>query len=70
MSRSNTQRRAIQTFTVRSVLTKYLSGPELELAICDLNDAMRTGPQAWSFKRAPDPEPEDDRIYYTSGGNV
>jgi hypothetical protein len=70
MSRSNTQRRAIQTFTVRSVLTKYLEGQPLELAIRDLNDAMRTGPQAWAFKRAPDPEPQDDTIYYTSGGNV
>lgn len=53
MSRSNTQRRAIQTFTVRSVLSKYLQGQELELAIRDLNDAMRVGPQAWAFKRAP-----------------
>ena len=70
MSRSNTQRRAIQTFTVRSVLSKYLQGQELELAIRDLNDAMRVGPQAWAFKRAPDSEPQDDRTYYTSGGNV
>lgn len=70
MSKGNSHRRAVQAWTIRAALAKYLSGPELELAIRDLNDAMRTGPQAWAFKRAPDPEPQDDRIYYTSGGNV
>lgn len=70
MSKGNSQRRAIQAFTVRAALAKYLSGQELELAVRDLNDAMRTGPQAWAFKRAPTPEELDDRTYYSTGGNV
>lgn len=70
MSKKGSLRRTTQTWAVRLALSKYLSGQELELAVRDLKDAMRTGPQAWAFKRAPAPEELDDRTYYTTGGNV
>lgn len=57
MSRPSKLRQATQTHTCRAVLAKYLEGEQLEAALIDLRDAMRTGPQAWAFKKAEDLEP-------------
>jgi hypothetical protein len=69
MSKNGSLRRTTQAWTVRAALAKYLSGKDLDHAVRDLNDAMRSGPQAWAFKPKVVEEP-DDRTYYSTGGNV
>lgn len=68
MSKGENNRKAVQLHTCRAVLVKYLEGRQLELALRDLKDAMRLGPQAWAFKKTEENEPADDRTYYQTGG--
>ena len=67
VSKNSSIRKATQLWTCRAVLSKYLTGEQLELALRDMKDAMRHGPQAWAFKPK-DEVPEDDRVYYETGG--
>lgn len=65
--KSGKVRRATQLLTCRAVLAKFLEGETLERCLLELRHAMRQGPQAWAFKPK-DEVPEDERVYYESGG--
>jgi hypothetical protein len=69
MSKGTKIRQAVQLLVCRAVLSKHLQGDVLEEALKQLRAEMRTGPNAWAFKKA-DPENADDRVYYESGGNI
>lgn len=70
MSRSANVRKATQLHACRAVLAKYLEGKQLEMALLELRDTMRKGPEAWAFKSAAENDPPDDRTYYPAGGNL
>jgi hypothetical protein len=69
MSSGNNLRKAVQLHVCRAILARYLTGDDLEKALQEMKVEMRTGANAWAFKRK-DPDDIDDRIYYNSGGNV
>ena len=72
VSKGANLRRAVQLLVCRGVLARYLTGENLEKALEEMKVEMRTGNNAWAFKKK-DPDDvmiNDDRTYYTSGGNV
>ncbi len=70
MSRSANLRKATQLHACRAAMSRYLLGELLEVALRDLRDAMRTGPQAWAFKSAAESDPPDERTYHHAGGHL
>ena len=51
MGKGGNVRKATQLMALRSVVARYLTGPELEQCIGELRHAMRMGPNAWAFKK-------------------